>query len=109
MQESRTSYFEDLASRADEINALRQSSKAARAYAKTYKTGIPLVPQYILDHVVAYVSQVQLQRKIQVVQSICKYWSLKREARRGAPLLKRLHLEVRLYRSSFCQISKLSI
>ncbi|KAJ3160640.1 nuA3 HAT complex component nto1 [Geranomyces michiganensis] len=24
---------------------------------------------------------------------VCKYWSLKRESRRGAPLLKRLHLE----------------
>lgn len=94
MQESRDAYFKDLEERADEIARLRKSSKAARAYARTYKTGPPLVPQYIVERVMNYIAKVQLRKKVQVVLIICKYWSLKREARRGAPLLKRLHLEV---------------
>ncbi|KAG8823068.1 nuA3 HAT complex component nto1 [Serendipita sp. 401] len=83
-------YIED---RAEEIQRIRQSNKAARAYARTYKTGIPLVPQYIVTKVMTYISKVTLRKKPHVVLSVCKYWSLKREARRGAPLLKRLHLE----------------
>jgi NuA3 HAT complex component NTO1 len=41
-----------------------------------------------------YIGKVSVRKKRDFVLSVCKYWSLKREARRGAPLLKRLHLEV---------------
>ncbi|KAJ1555808.1 nuA3 HAT complex component nto1 [Cladochytrium tenue] len=34
-----------------------------------------------------------VRKKGQLVELVCRYWSLKRESRRGAPLLKRLHLE----------------
>ena len=94
MQDARSHMLESLEQKNDEQSALRKSTKAARAYARTYKTGPPLVPAYIVDKVSAYISKVSLRKKANVVLSICKYWSLKREARRGAPLLKRLHLEV---------------
>ncbi|KAH0836797.1 hypothetical protein J3R83DRAFT_8562 [Lanmaoa asiatica] len=68
-------------------------SKSARAYAKTYKTGPPLVPQIIVDRIINYITKINVRKKPEFVQMVCKYWSLKREARRGAPLLKRLHLE----------------
>ncbi|KAI6149699.1 PHD-zinc-finger like domain-containing protein [Pisolithus tinctorius] len=68
-------------------------SKSARAYAKTYKTGPPLVPQIIVDRILNYITKIVIRKKSEFVCMVCKYWSLKREARRGAPLLKRLHLE----------------
>lgn len=68
-------------------------SKSARAYAKTYKTGPPLVPHIIVDRILNYITKVNVRKKNEFVYMVCKYWSLKREARRGAPLLKRLHLE----------------
>lgn len=68
-------------------------SKSARAYAKTYKTGPPLVPQIIVDRILNYITKITIRKKPELVYMVCKYWSLKREARRGAPLLKRLHLE----------------
>lgn len=40
-----------------------------------------------------YIGRVNLRHKRDFVLLLCRYWSLKREARRGAPLLKRLHLE----------------
>jgi hypothetical protein len=72
------------------------SAKSARAYAKTYKIGPPLVPAKIVDNIIAYIAKVNMSQKNakrDFVVQVCKYWSLKREARRGAPLLKRLHLE----------------
>jgi hypothetical protein len=69
------------------------TSKSARAYAKTYKLGPPLVPAIVVDRILAYTSRIKIRKKTEFVQQMCRYWSLKREARRGAPLLKRLHLE----------------
>ncbi|KAF9454408.1 hypothetical protein P691DRAFT_770607 [Macrolepiota fuliginosa MF-IS2] len=75
----------------DEANAT--SNKSARAYAKTYHTGPPLVPVLIVKRILSYVTKVTVRKKLEFVNTLCRYWSLKREARRGAPLLKRLHLE----------------
>lgn len=75
----------------DEANAT--SIKSARAYAKTYQTGPPLVPALIVKRIMSYITKVTVRKKLEFVNMLCRYWSLKREARRGAPLLKRLHLE----------------
>src|SRR5258705_6394900 len=69
------------------------TAKSARAYAKTYKLGPPLVPAIVVDRIFAYTSRIKIRKKTEFVQQMCRFWSLKREARRGAPLLKRLHLE----------------
>jgi len=68
-------------------------SKSARAYATTYTSGPPLVPALVVDSVMQYITKINFRRKLEFVLLVCKYWGLKREARRGAPLLKRLHLE----------------
>ncbi|TCD61141.1 nuA3 HAT complex component nto1 [Steccherinum ochraceum] len=70
-----------------------KSSKTARAYAKTYKPGPPIVPFIIVRRILQYIGKIIIRHKEKFVLLVCKYWSLKREARRGAPLLKRLHLE----------------
>ncbi|KAH9987165.1 PHD-zinc-finger like domain-containing protein [Russula compacta] len=70
-----------------------KSSKSARAYAKTYKPGPPVVPSLILSRILQYINKISIRKRSEFVELVCRYWSLKREARRGAPLLKRLHLE----------------
>ncbi|KII86055.1 hypothetical protein PLICRDRAFT_44511 [Plicaturopsis crispa FD-325 SS-3] len=83
-----------LAARGDEVGeANPKLSKSARAYAKTYKPGPPLVPWVVVDRIMKYIHKMSIRKKIEFLILVCKYWSLKREARRGAPLLKRLHLE----------------
>ena len=79
------------------ISQLSRSSKAARAHQHHYTSGAPIAPEYIIDkleNLKALRSANHLRRKTQLIITICRYWSLKRESRRGAPLLKRLHLEV---------------
>ncbi|KAL8280581.1 hypothetical protein RQP46_006904 [Phenoliferia psychrophenolica] len=70
-----------------------KSSKSARAYKKSYTSGPPLVPAFIFNRVVEYTKRLKFAKRPQFINQVCRYWSLKREARRGAPLLKRLHLE----------------
>lgn len=71
------------------------TTKTARAHAKAYRPGPPIVPRIVVNSLLEYVAKVSMRKKQPFVERLCRYWSLKREARRGAPLLKRLHLEVR--------------
>lgn len=71
-------------------------TRSSLAYKKSVSASkqIPLIPNFVFDRVLNYVAQVKgVTKKREVVGMICRYWSLKREARRGAPLLKRIHLE----------------
>jgi hypothetical protein len=69
------------------------ASKSARAHAKSYDVGAPLVPAIVVKRILNYTSKLTFRKKEHFILLLCKFWSLKREARRGAPLLKRLHLE----------------
>ncbi len=40
-----------------------------------------------------------VRKRKEFVQEACKYWTLKREARRGAALLKRLQLQMEAFSS----------
>jgi len=68
-------------------------SKSARAYNKLYSSGPLPVPNYMVRRVLDYISRISIRRKSQAVALIVRYWSLKRQQMRGAPLLKRLHIE----------------
>ncbi|KAI7823613.1 hypothetical protein BC939DRAFT_161255 [Gamsiella multidivaricata] len=77
-----------------------RTSKAALAHQKHYTPGAPLAPMFIVNRLLPFVGKLGAKtpalRKVSAlnfIYTVCKYWSLKRESRRGAPLLKRLHLE----------------
>ncbi|KAK4513523.1 uncharacterized protein ATC70_005525 [Mucor velutinosus] len=71
------------------------NNKEARAHQHHYSTGAPIAPDIILAKIdnLPCVRFSGIRKRPQAVTAIAHYWSLKRESRRGAPLLKRLHLE----------------
>ncbi|KAL1954503.1 hypothetical protein VTO42DRAFT_1114 [Malbranchea cinnamomea] len=62
-------------------------------------SGAPIIPQVILDRVVASLGRFTVRQRKQYAEDACKYWTLKREARRGAALLKRLQLQLETFSS----------
>lgn len=87
------------------------SAKLHRAHNKALAPlPAPIIPQYIYDKLWEYIKPLKFRQKALFVRLVCRYWSLKRESRRGAPLLKRLHLEVRMaYVSSYQAVRELTI
>ncbi|GAB1518422.1 hypothetical protein RhiTH_001481 [Rhizoctonia solani] len=75
------------------VSPARSPKKTSRPQVQA--TGPPLVPSMIVDRIFDHIHRINFRKKRPFLLAVCKYWSLKREARRGAPLLKRLHLEIR--------------
>lgn len=57
-------------------------------------SGAPVVPQAVYHNVENSLIKFNIRKRKEFVQEACKYWTLKREARRGAALLKRLQLQM---------------
>lgn len=62
-------------------------------------SGAPVVPAVVFNAVEASLARFMLRKRKDFVAEACKYWTLKREARRGAALLKRLQLQLESFSS----------
>ncbi|KAF2132163.1 hypothetical protein P153DRAFT_285575 [Dothidotthia symphoricarpi CBS 119687] len=62
-------------------------------------SGAPVVPQAVYHNVENSLIKFNVRKRKEFVQEACKYWTLKREARRGAALLKRLQLQMEAFSS----------
>jgi NuA3 HAT complex component NTO1 len=57
-------------------------------------SGAPVVPAVVYATVEAGLVRFTIRKRKEFVEKACRYWTLKREARRGAALLKRLQLQL---------------
>jgi len=62
-------------------------------------SGAPVVPQAVYHNVETTLIRFNFRKRREFVLEACKYWTLKREARRGAALLKRLQLQMEAFSS----------
>jgi NuA3 HAT complex component NTO1 len=62
-------------------------------------SGAPIIPNAVYDKVELALQRFPIRKRKDFVAEACKYWSLKREARRGASLLKRLQLQMETFTS----------
>ncbi|KDN47075.1 hypothetical protein RSAG8_03852, partial [Rhizoctonia solani AG-8 WAC10335] len=59
---------------------VRSPKKVPRAQIQT--TGPPLVPSMIVERIMDHIHRINFRKKRPFLLAVCKYWSLKREARR---------------------------
>ncbi|KAF3912272.1 hypothetical protein AA313_de0202728 [Arthrobotrys entomopaga] len=55
-------------------------------------SGAPVIPQVLYNTIIEAISRFAIRKPKEYIAEICKYWTLKREARRDASLLKRLQV-----------------
>ncbi|KAI9671042.1 MAG: nuA3 HAT complex component nto1 [Alyxoria varia] len=63
-------------------------------------SGAPIVPAVVFDAVESSLQRYAVRKRKEFVAEACRYWTLKREARRGAALLKRLQLQMETFSTS---------
>lgn len=78
----------------DTIAVSKRRNKKDQKCSWRLPSGAPVVPQVVMNTVDASLQRFTVRRKKEFVEKACKYWTLKREARRGAALLKRLQLQL---------------
>ncbi|KAI0902281.1 bromodomain and PHD finger-containing protein [Annulohypoxylon nitens] len=62
-------------------------------------SGAPVIPQAVFENVEASLQRFAFLKRKEFVSDACRYWTLKREMRRGAALLKRLQLQMESFSS----------
>ncbi|KAI1330523.1 hypothetical protein F5Y16DRAFT_363396 [Xylariaceae sp. FL0255] len=62
-------------------------------------SGAPVIPQAVFEVVEASLQRFNFLKRKEFVSDACRYWTLKREMRRGAALLKRLQLQMETFSS----------
>ena len=62
-------------------------------------SGAPVVPSTVYDSVEASLQRFTVRKRKEFAQDVCRYWTLKREAKRGAALIKRLQLQMETFSS----------
>ena len=79
--------------------AAQEKKRRLEAERKMWKlpSGAPIVPQVVVAAVDTALMRFTIRKRKEFVAEACKYWTLKREARRGASLLKRLQLQMETF------------
>ncbi|KAM0562170.1 hypothetical protein ACHAPJ_002615 [Fusarium lateritium] len=62
-------------------------------------SGAPIIPQAVFEVVEASIQRFPFRKRKDYLGEACRYWTLKREQRRGAALLKRLQLQMESFSS----------
>jgi NuA3 HAT complex component NTO1 len=62
-------------------------------------SGAPVIPKVVFDSVESSLQRFNVLKRKDYAADACRYWTLKREARRGAALLKRLQLQMETFSS----------
>jgi NuA3 HAT complex component NTO1 len=85
----------------DTIMVANQKRKRAQPTKMSWRlpSGAPVVPAVVYNTVEASLTRFTIRKRKEFVEKACRYWTLKREARRGAALLKRLQLQLETFSS----------
>ncbi|KAK2593141.1 hypothetical protein QQS21_009151 [Conoideocrella luteorostrata] len=89
------------ADKAKNLSATADKKKSEQPPKNMWKlpSGAPIIPQAVFDVVEASIQRFPFRKRKDFLSEACRYWTLKREARRGAGLLKRLQLQMETFSS----------
>lgn len=92
---------EDAEQEENPANAATNRRKRLALQKKIWRlpSGAPIIPLAVYDKVESALQRFPVRKRKDFIAEACKYWSLKREARRGASLLKRLQLQMETFTS----------
>lgn len=87
---------EDMAQADDTIAVVGNKRKKTQTQKTGWRlpSGAPVVPAVVYNTVDNALVRFSLRKRKEFLLEACKYWTLKREARKGAALLKRLQLQL---------------